>query len=400
MAKIRQVNEQYLTSSPDPTDPRSRVEGPMAEAYEDILYAYNGLIVYSAADDKYYKVTNAIDGLIEPGGYEEWKQGGDPTPQVEVVDNLTSTAKDKALSANQGKVLKDLVDGKATGSVNETAKLLVVTAQSGKQYACAVSEYSKPATPTMTINGSDTSASRTVTIACTTSGATIQYSTDGGTTWVTGSSVTLTASTASKETSHTVKARATKNGLTSDIATQTYKTARHLAAPGISASGNEYSTSRTITLTQSDGADLYYTTDGTAPTTSSTKYSAAFSISSTKTIKVLAVKTDWQNSTNDSSFTVGTKKMYFGLVDSAPTSLTGLTAKEQKALPFTTDAFTSSDIKKVCFVYSSSLADLTSIKDANGTEYLSQFTKTTITGYKVYTMNSAADQNGMKYTFK
>ena len=66
-------------------------------------------------------------------------------------------------------------------------------------------------------------------------------------------------------------------------------------APTTSASpaGGTYNSTQSVTLTCSDGtgsecAKIYYTTDGTTPTTASTVYSAPVSISSTKTLKFFA----------------------------------------------------------------------------------------------------------------
>ena len=72
------------------------------------------------------------------------------------------------------------------------------------------------ATPTFSpAEGSFTEA-QTVTILCATDGATISYSTDGGTTWTVGNSLTVSETT-------TVMAKATKDGMTdSEIATATY----------------------------------------------------------------------------------------------------------------------------------------------------------------------------------
>ncbi|MEK9137674.1 MAG: chitobiase/beta-hexosaminidase C-terminal domain-containing protein, partial [Bacteroidota bacterium] len=66
-------------------------------------------------------------------------------------------------------------------------------------------------------------------------------------------------------------------------------------APTTAASpaGGTYTSAQSVTLTCSDGTGsgcdkIYYTTDGTTPTTASTVYSTAISISATKTLKFLA----------------------------------------------------------------------------------------------------------------
>lgn len=44
-----------------------------------------------------------------------------------------------------------------------------------------------------------------------------------------------------------------------------------------------------VEITAADGADIYYTTDGTTPTSASTQYSAAFSVNDGVTVKAIAV---------------------------------------------------------------------------------------------------------------
>ncbi len=64
--------------------------------------------------------------------------------------------------------------------------------------------------------------------------------------------------------------------------------ADELAAPEISGNAN-FVGSTEVTITAAEGASIYYTTDGTEPTTASTLYSAAFTINATTTVKAIAV---------------------------------------------------------------------------------------------------------------
>ncbi|MBJ6362512.1 S-layer homology domain-containing protein [Paenibacillus sp. GCM10012307] len=68
-------------------------------------------------------------------------------------------------------------------------------------------------------------------------------------------------------------------------------------SPTASPAGGMFIGSQIVTLSSATaGADIYYTTDGTAPTTGSTPYTAPFTLRATATIKAIAVKSGMADS--------------------------------------------------------------------------------------------------------
>jgi len=80
------------------------------------------------------------------------------------------------------------------------------------------------------------------------------------------------------------------------------------ATPIMTPAGGTYTSAQSLTITDSTyGAVIYYTTNGTVPTTGSTKYSGAITVGASQTIEAIAVATGFTNSAvATAAYTIGT----------------------------------------------------------------------------------------------
>ena len=144
------------------------------------------------------------------------------------------------------------------------------------------------ATPTIQNNGSNA-----VSITTETVGATIYYTTDGST--PTTSSTQYTVPLTENISGVTIKAIAVKEGMVTS-AVGSNAVILQCAAPDIARSGND---GFTISCSfPASGVTIYYTTNGTTPTTSSSSISPGAIVSSTLpvTVNAMAVAANYDNS--------------------------------------------------------------------------------------------------------
>jgi len=184
-----------------------------------------------------------------------------------------------------------------TVSATETIQAIAVasgyanSAVSTAAYAIAP----QAATPTFSPAAGTYTTAQTVTISDTTAGAAIHYTTNGTT--PTSASTKYTAAIKVSATA-TIEAIAVASGYAnSAVSTAAYTITPQAATPTFSPAAGTYTTAQTVTISDSTaGAAIYYTTNGTAPTSASTKYTAAIKVSATETIEAIAVATGYTNS--------------------------------------------------------------------------------------------------------
>jgi sugar lactone lactonase YvrE len=155
-----------------------------------------------------------------------------------------------------------------------------------------------PATaPSFSLAGGTYHTPQMLTLTDATPGATIHFTTNGTT--PTAAS-TLYAGPITIASTETVQAVAIATGYSlSPVSSKAYNyVALPLAAaPYFSLAGGHYTTAQMLTLTDSTpGASIYYTTNGTMPTTGSTKYMGPITISTSETVIAIAAASGYTNS--------------------------------------------------------------------------------------------------------
>lgn len=153
----------------------------------------------------------------------------------------------------------------------------------------------KVVAPTFSVPAGSYGPAQSVSLSSLTVGAKIHYTTNGST--PTASSA-LYSSPISVSSSETIKAIAITSGLhNSSVSSAAYVINGAVATPTFDPVAGSYVGSQSVTISSAtSGATLYYTTNGSTPTTASTLYSGPITVAVSETVKVLAVKANYINS--------------------------------------------------------------------------------------------------------
>jgi hypothetical protein len=232
--------------------------------------------------------TNGIVWTLKTDNY------GSDGREILYAHNATNV--DSLLYSSESNVSRD--------NPGNSVKFIVPTVINGKVYVGSESQLSvfglltgatQAATPVINPASESFNTSVQVAITDSTSGATIYYTTDGSTP-TTGSTkytgpITFTSTT-------TINAIAAGTGLlASPVASATFTLVTQVVMPTFNPPPGAYTSVQSVTIsTTTPNATIYYTTNGTTPTTSSTKYTGQVSVGATQTLSAIAVASGLSNS--------------------------------------------------------------------------------------------------------
>jgi Chitobiase/beta-hexosaminidase C-terminal domain len=196
----------------------------------------------------------------------------------------SSTAYTGPITVNTTETLEAIAV--ATGSTNSAVASATYTISSSSSLPVV-------STPTFSPSGGAYTSAQSVSISDATSGATIYYTTNGTAPGTASAEYTGPITVSS---TGTLEAIAGAAGYTdSTVASATYTITSSLpvvSTPTFSPAAGTYSASQAVTISDpTSGATIYYTTDGTTPTTSSTKYTGPITVNSTETLEAIAEAT-------------------------------------------------------------------------------------------------------------
>jgi N-acetylneuraminic acid mutarotase len=200
----------------------------------------------------------------------------------------------------------------------------------------SVQPASPAAMPSLSLAAGTYASAQTLTISDQTPGAVIYYTTDGtmpnGNSAVYNSPITVSSS-------KTVAAIAVASSYSvSALATASYTiTLPAAATPTFSVPTGTYSSVQTVSISDTtNGATIYYTTDGTTPTTGSTVYTGPIAVSSTETIEAIATASGYLTSAVASAtYTINLPAPSFTISGTAVTVTPGATTGNTSTITVT-----------------------------------------------------------------
>jgi hypothetical protein len=283
--------------------------GDLAGIYTDANFVFHGFMLVNA--------TGTFVNIDAPGASTTGVFGGTLLTNMDVLGDITGAYSD-ANGVEHGFAMAggtttinaplDAPEAGAAGlyagtvpfSINATGELAGTYADASGIFHGFMAIASAVATPTFSPAPGTYSSAQSVTISDATPNSAIFYTTDG-TPPSTSTTSTQYSGPIAVSSTETIEAIAVASGFAnSAMVTATYTistTAPPAATPTFSPAAGTYTSAQTVTISDTtSGPTIYYTTNGTTPTTASTVFTAPITVNSTETIEAIATATGFSNS--------------------------------------------------------------------------------------------------------
>jgi alpha-tubulin suppressor-like RCC1 family protein len=245
-----------------------------------------------------HSVALAADGVIRAWGWNLYGQLGDGTGEDSSVPELIYGIPAVAVVAAASHTLAVTTDNVVWAWGRNSSSQIGDGTTENRLAPVAISAPGfvwKVATPTFSVASGTYTTTKSVTLSCYTTGATIRYTTDG--TDPTSASALYTTAISVTQTT-VLKARAFKAGMPdSNVGRADYTLM--VATPTITPGGGTFDTPRTVTIACSvAGATIRYTTSGADPseTDSVIASGGTITVDASQTVKAKAWKAGWLES--------------------------------------------------------------------------------------------------------
>ena len=271
---------------------------------------YSGPITVSATEtlQAIAVASNYINSAVASAAYTVMTPAA--TPVFSVVSGTYSAAQTVSITAatagssiyfttngSTPTASSSLYSGPITVSTTETLQAIAV-ASNYNNSAVASAAYTimtPAATPAFSVAPGTYAAAQTVSITAATAGSSIYFTTNGSTPTASSTLYTGAVTVSATETLQAIAVASNYNN--SAVATAAYTIMTPAATPAFSVAPGTYAAAQMVSITGATaGSSIYFTTNGSAPTTSSSLYSGPIAVSASETLQAIAVAPKCNNS--------------------------------------------------------------------------------------------------------